>query len=241
LALVAAARIAAAWDLSSPSTKPAWTATRPKRSPEYSDIPVLSSDGTLLALLNIDVVGRPNELRILDAKSGRQRALSTFAGYFNVTFAPNNRSLAAIVQTGSAAVAIVDSVSGAARNTLTGLKGGRVAVFSPDGQLVAVPTGSGVSVWDVASGDYLGELDGSDPATTFAVPSIDRAVFLRDGKRFVALDGNQSIITWYLDTDHLVRAACTIVDRDLTRDEWSALVSSGVPYERTCTASGIRR
>ena len=239
----AAARVAVAWDLSSHSTTPAWTVTQPKRDPEFSDEPVLNSDGSSLALLNSDAVGRPSELRILDARTGHQRSLSTLAGYSSVAFAPNNRSLAA-TEVPVFAVAIVDPSSGAERKVLTGRSasstsaGGINGVFSPDGQFVAVPTGPGVSLWDVGTGDYLGELDGRDPATTLADPFIASASFSSDGHQLIALDGNQAVIRWNLDTNDLIRAACGIAGRDLTSEEWNSFVGSGVPYQHTCIEGG---
>ena len=43
-------------------------------------------------------------------------------------------------------------------------------------------------------------------------------------------------ITWSLRTADWVRAACAVAGRDLTHQEWDALVGSSTPYHATCTA-----
>ena len=42
-------------------------------------------------------------------------------------------------------------------------------------------------------------------------------------------------VTWSMRPADWALAACSIVRRDLTRAEWSQLVSATAPYEHTCT------
>ena len=42
-------------------------------------------------------------------------------------------------------------------------------------------------------------------------------------------------VTWSLKPSNWERAACTIVGRDLTADEWNQYVGVSVPYHHTCT------
>jgi hypothetical protein len=72
--------------------------------------------------------------------------------------------------------------------------------------------------------------------------------FSTDGTtlRFDALVGYQparspvyhrlSTVKWSMSSDGLVRAACSIVGRDLTAAEWQRYVGSAVPYHHTCMA-----
>lgn len=56
---------------------------------------------------------------------------------------------------------------------------------------------------------------------------------------FVRADGTglqRSLGTeWSMKVDDWVEAACGIVGRDLTQQEWETYIGAGVPYHTTCT------
>ena len=81
-----------------------------------------------------------------------------------------------------------------------------------------------LSAWFTAGGDALHVTDVRELVPVVnGVPGTDRTSVIRS-------------VTWSLRPDDMARAACAIVGRDLTRDEWNALVSSSTPYHHTCTS-----
>ena len=132
--------------------------------------------------------------------------------------------------------------------------------FSPDRTLVAVwHDRIGLELWDERTGEPLAVLDGRMPAPTSGTGVIDAdlhhrldAIFMHgsdtihvgDLRELVSVvaglpsgdhAGVLRTVDWSLRPRDLVRAACTVADRDLTPVEWRTLVGATTPYRRTCT------
>ena len=97
--------------------------------------------------------------------------------------------------------------------------------FSPDDDLLAVASFSGITLWDVATRQRIGELVGRGLPFELA--------FSPDSKSLASTWYSNSLIVWELDLQAWRRRACEIAGRNLTSAEWSQYVGAE-PYRRTC-------
>ena len=122
----------------------------------------------------------------------------------------------------------------------------------------------GLELWDARTGESLAVLDGRTPTlagtltTVSGTGRIDAdfhhrldalfahggdAIHVADLRELVpVVDGATAVdhlgllrmVDWSLRPADLVRAACTVAGRDLTRVEWRDLIGSTTPYHHTC-------
>ena len=111
----------------------------------------------------------------------------------------------------------------------TGHNGYDVAVsFSPDGSVLASSgSDSKIFLYDVASGDLLGEAFGPNRNSWLY------AEFLADRREIVGYFDDGSMSRWDVDPESQIRTACQIAGRELTRAEWARLLP-GRPYQPIC-------
>ncbi len=111
----------------------------------------------------------------------------------------------------------------------TGHNGYDVAVsFSPDGSVLASSgSDSKIFLYDVASGDLLGEAFGPNRNSWLY------AEFLADRREIVGYFDDGSMSRWDVDPESQIRTACQIAGREITRAEWARLVP-GRPYQPIC-------
>jgi WD40 repeat protein len=183
----------------------------------------LSPDGALLAS-----VGNEGQVLLEDVHGGDQTTVAEGKGpAFSVDFSADGRTLAAGFANGT--VLLVD-VPGRQHSTvaLVGHAGFVLDVaFSPDDELLAVASASGVTLWDVATRQRIGVLDGRT--------TPNRMAFAPDGSSLATTwyANDNLIIVWDLDLRSWRRRACAIAGRNLTRTEWEQYVGAE-PYRRTC-------
>ena len=100
--------------------------------------------------------------------------------------------------------------------------------FSRDGSvLLTTALDQTVSLIDVASGTRLG-----DPVGT-ASPMVYPGYLRPDGLA-LAVNAVDGVAVWDLEQDHLLRAACGVAGRNLTRTERAAHLPGTAPYRATC-------
>ena len=187
----------------------------------------LSPDGRWLSVvpLNRDIV--EDRLEIWDVRR-RQRVwtIRPAAGVFSGRFSLDGRYLAVGDRRGR-----VQVFSTATWKPVTpGLAGGRTAgvAFSPDGGKLATGSADGtVRLWEVASGEAFGAPLPGAPNST-AVP-----FFTPDGTHLIAAQDNGRAYRWDIRPASLVRQACEVAGRRLTRAEWEEFLS-GRAYRPAC-------
>ncbi|HVL07352.1 MAG TPA: protein kinase [Acidimicrobiales bacterium] len=116
--------------------------------------------------------------------------------------------------------------------------------YSPDGSLLASTTVglSTTRLWEAATGAPIGNelVAGRTPYTqrTFGIdhryPS--RPAFAPDGRTLFTPVVDGSMVAWDLRPRSWMRAACEIVGRDLTRDEWRQYLGD-TAYRKTCSSA----
>ena len=102
------------------------------------------------------------------------------------------------------------------------------AVVSPDGRTLATGLSNGtVRLWDIQTQQTIGSpLPG--------VPSYEAAPqFTRDGTGLIASYGNGRAYLWDMRPERLLRQACQVAGRRLTRAEWAQFLP-GRDYDPAC-------
>lgn len=153
-----------------------------------------SPDGKTLAV-NIS----EGQVQLWDPTGGKVQGTARGTGkefFWPVAWSPDGKVLAAGATNGLVHLWDVKPAGDASLRVV--LKGGsdpiRALAFSPDGRALAAAVGSGVKLWDMASGDEQTTLRGH----TAEVVCLD---FAPDGKRLASGSGDQTAITWDLSRD----------------------------------------
>jgi WD40 repeat protein len=199
-----------------------------------------SPDGEQLAVI------ADNNLLHLYEGGGDHAALgepieSIDAPFYAAAFSPDGTRLA----TGSSAGVVqqwaVDTHEpvGAALKGHTGPVGG--VIYSPDGRWLAASTlGFARSrLWDAETGAAIGQelVTGRTPSTfsTFLIEHVQgsRPAFAPDGRSLAVPSYDGTTAIWDLEPEHWLEAACDVVGRNLTRDEWEQYLGR-FDYRATC-------
>ncbi len=123
--------------------------------------------------------------------------------------------------------------AGELRAWLTGHKSGTPEVaVSADGRILASSSrGEPVRLTDLDSLRSIGVLRGSDDPLLAATSNL---AFSPDGRTLAFGAAENRVVLWKVDLASWRRRACELANRDLTRQEWQAVLGSGTPYRRTC-------
>jgi WD40 repeat protein len=199
----------------------------PLRFPHGNAGAQLSPDGRWLSVLplNRDIV--QDRLEIWDVRRRqRVKTMRPPAGVFTGRFSRDGRLLAVGDRRGRVQVCSTATW----RPVTPSFAGGRTAwvTFSPNGGTLATGSTDGtVRLWDVASGQALGAPLPGVPHST-AVP-----ISTPDGTHLIAAQGNGRAYRWDIRPQSLVRQACEVAGRRLTRAEWEEFLP-GRTYRPAC-------
>jgi WD40 repeat protein len=189
-----------------------------------------SPDGELLASASQD-----QKVCLWDVKSDKPhcQALEGHNDWvWGVAFSPDGELLAS--SSDDTTVRLWDVPSGEPHGKpLTG-HGGEVrgVAFSPDGELLASASeDQTLRLWDAASGETRGQ------PLTGHVNSVNDVAFSPDGDLLASASVDETVRLWDIEVASLMTDACSIANRDLSRDEWRRFVGpeSEFEYERTCS------
>lgn len=98
--------------------------------------------------------------------------------------------------------------------------------LSSDGQYVAAAVGNTARVWDVDTQVEITRItrDGA----------IEGVRFSPDGTSLLTRSGYVAEV-WFFESDDLIRAACSRLNRNLTLQEWQQFIGDSKTYEQTCS------
>jgi WD40 repeat protein len=181
----------------------------------------LSPDGTRLAS-----VGNEGQVLLEGVDGdGRTTVAEGKGPAYSVDFSDDGRYLTAGFANGT--VLLIDVQRRPATTVaLVGHAGLITGVaFSPDDELLAVGSSRGVTLWDLATRQRLGELVG--PALPYEL------AFSPDGLSLATSWYDNSLIVFELDPREWRRRACETAGRNLTTAEWGQYVGAE-PYRPTC-------
>ena len=128
----------------------------------------------------------PNEVKVWDAKSGKELA-SLRGGGYGLAFSPDGTMIASASRKDSA-VTVWQVATGKELHKLPGRKLGRSVTFSPDGKWLAAGRENAVNVWNLRSGKAT-SLTGHDD-------EVMSVIFSPDGKRLFSGSADKTIRVW---------------------------------------------
>ncbi len=175
--------------------------------------------------------GLEGAIHLWSAKDGAHR-LTLQNGESNVlalAFSLDGKRLAA---SDAGRIVIWDLETNTIRRSLRGHKSSVTSLaFSPDGTLLASASlDQSARLWNPVSGDVLFEID--EPANPTEMIGV---AFAGDGKTLATAGRSGSVRLWDMDTAHWTELACSIVNRNLTHEEWETFLPSET-YRAACPA-----
>jgi WD40 repeat protein/DNA-binding SARP family transcriptional activator len=189
----------------------------------------LSPDGRRLALVLFAESGVPDTLEVWDVESRRRVVRRRPGDNTNlVRFSPDGRLVAVGNNSGRARVWSTTTWQPVSRSFAGHAGALNGAAISRDGRMLATGGDDGtVRLWDIGSGQAVGAPLPGVPNTP-VVPS-----FTPDSARLLAAYETGDAYLWDIRPESLVRQACRVAGRRLTRAEWSEFLP-GRDYDPAC-------
>ncbi len=177
----------------------------------------LSPDGRRLTVVTVDETIERGTLEVWDARTLQRlhsRRVDGFPG--TARFSPDGRRLALGFRSGRTQLWSTTSWRREGRDLVGAASGIIGFAWALDGATLATGSDTGiVRLWDARTGAALGAPLPGVPSRA-AVP-----YFTRDGTRLVASYDDGRAFVWDVRPASLIRHACMVAGRRLTRDEWA--------------------
>jgi Tol biopolymer transport system component len=109
------------------------------------------------------------------------------------------------------------------------IAGGHHLTFSHSGRSLAYTAGefrSRIIIWNLERSRPDAMIETGGTALALA--------FMLDDKRLVSGHSGGAVLLWDVDVTQWQARACQIANRDLTREEWSAMTGGNLPYRKVC-------
>ncbi len=185
-----------------------------------------SADGRIL------VAGDPGTAFLFDAAG---RLIKTYGppghSYLAAGWVPDGRVWLHDVRTGE--IRVLEPTTDEQSPEYTGFAGYTEVAIGPDGlrgwRGVASSTANGISLWDVATGQPIGESIVGSTNTAFSSVTSFNAVLMGDAE-------HRRMMLWDLDPAVWRVRACEAAGRNLTQEEWTKFLPEGEPYHADLSA-----
>lgn len=216
-----ASRLVRRWDATdgSPRPGPAYRAAARMAFAERSP------DDRMLLLS-----GQAETMELVDLSTMRRAAAITITGgrgLLRPAFSPGGQSIA--VGTNQGEIVLADARTGRLQARWPAAAGrvGSVA-FTPDGRYIVSGQGDGKATVLSTDQEFAGGgvMDVAHGATKINVLALG-------DDRILTINPSRPSLIWSISPSALLARACAIVGRELTHDEWTALLPNR-PYQRTC-------
>jgi len=100
--------------------------------------------------------------------------------------------------------------------------------FSPDGRTLASGGDRTIILWDVATGQPIGQ------PLTGHTSGVESVAFSPDGHALASGSYDGAIILWDVNFESWQVRACHRANRNLTQSEWNQFIGPDHPYRCTC-------
>jgi WD40 repeat protein len=200
----------------------------------------LSPDGQYIVVGTTDGSDRSGDIngsvRLFERSENQEKWHFTLGVVDSIAFSPNGRYLAIGGLNGMARVLDVRSGRGLSSLTSQGIV--EAVTFSPDSKYVAViSTNKTANVFEASTGREIARI------TLDELPSMGNEMrkairFGQDGRYLYTTGGGitepVTVARHLLQPHDLIEVACSLVTRNLTKDEWDEYVGRDILYHRTC-------
>ena len=190
----------------------------------------LSPDGRWLSVVLVNPDYASGDVEIFHPRNHRRVHNLPTDGQVTTRFSPDSTLLTVGTRTRGTRVWSTETWKPVTRSLAADATGVQAAVVSPNGRTLATGLVNGtVRLWDIQTQQTIGSpLPG--------VPGYEAAPqFTRDGTALIASYGNGRAYLWDMRPERLLRQACQVAGRRLTRAEWAQFLP-GRDYDPACRA-----
>jgi len=147
-----------------------------------------------------------------------------------LSFSPDGRWLAGGSESGR--IVVWDTATWDVARSWSAVQGGRVdsLAFTPDSRSVVAGGAGTASIWSIDPGAPAGmafPVSWPPSRADVAVATLD------EGRTIVTLTEDKGVQRWAISPQDLLKHACDVAGRNLTRAEWGAALPN-LPYAQTC-------
>ena len=166
--------------------------------------------------------GSDNTARVWKVNSGKEVALKSHEDdVTSVKFSSDGKYVISKDKSGFTRIWTWRSMLERDANVISG--GGKI---SPDEKYIAKVVDNTVHIWELNGTTKIASIKHNE--------GLSFIEFSQDGRYLITVTSDNVIHVWLYRPDDLISHSCSLVTRNLTREEWVFYIGNEVPYQSTC-------